>query len=144
MVSLADFSGYLFARRLDVVHKAFLTSRIALDEFAAEQEDALAKYEGEAALGMDPIGQRDADGFVIWSEDQLLQMRIEDAREEFQTVHKAAVISAYHGWEDASRCFTKKSHKAQHLDLVRALADQGIAAHEAPRVDCPTRQYAEA
>lgn len=130
MVPLPDFSGYLFARRLDLVHQAFVTSRAALVGLISEQEERLAEYLEDVAAGMEPIERRDEDGHLLWHEDQLLEMRVADANEALQTIHKAIVISAYHVWEDATRRFTKKSNHAKHSDLIGALRARGIAAHE--------------
>lgn len=128
MVPLPDFSGYWFAHRLDLLHKAFITSRDALDALVKEQEEALAAYEREVAGGMEPIEEREPDGNLLWSQDKVLELGIDDAKEALQTVHKATVISAYHVWEDAVRRYTGKMH-AKHPGLVKALEDHDVSAH---------------
>ncbi len=130
MVPLPDFSGYLFAKRLDSIHQAFIAAAHALNALVEEKLRDLAVYEREVEEGMDPIEHRDADGFLIWSQDQLLEVRISDAEEALQSVHKATVIAAYHAWEDATRRFTKIGNRGDHGHLVEALAEHGVAAHE--------------
>lgn len=128
MVPLPDFSGYWFAHRLTLVHKAFITSRAALEALVAEQEQELAEYERDVAAGMKPVEEREPDGNLLWSQDRVLELRIDDAKEALQTVHKATVISAYHVWEDAVRRYTGKTH-AKHPGLVVALEERGEAVH---------------
>lgn len=130
MVPLLDFSGYLFAKRLDSIHQAFITAARALNDLVEEKLRDLAEYEREVERGMDPIEHRDADGFLIWSQDQLLEVRISDAEEALQSVHKSTVMAAYHAWEDATRRFTKIGNRGDHAYLVEALAQHGVTAHE--------------
>lgn len=130
MAPLPDFSGRMFAHRLDIIHQAFVAAGRALRELVDEQRSTLAEYEEELSAGREPIEDRDEDGHLLWSQDQVLRIRIEDAIEALQSLHKATVITAYHAWEDAVRRFTGKGQGAQHSDLVRALASRGIVAHE--------------
>jgi hypothetical protein len=129
MAPLPDLSAHRFARRLDVVQQAFITASIALKELVEEQRRVLAEYEAEVAAGLEPIEARDEDGHLLWTQDQLLQLHIEDAAEALQSLHKATVISAYHVWEDASRRFTEAPEDATHSDLVKALKKRKVKTH---------------
>lgn len=130
MAPLPDFSGRMFAHRLDIIHQAFAAAGRALRELVDEQRSTLAEYEEELSAGLEPIEERDEAGHLLWSQDQVLRIQIDDAIEALQSLHKATVITAYHAWEDATRRFTGKGQGAQHLDLVRALTSRGIVAHD--------------
>jgi len=130
MAPLPDFSGRMFAHRLNIIHQAFVAAGRALRELVDEQRTALTDYEEELAAGLEPIEERDEDGHLLWSQDQVLLVQIEDAVEALQSLHKATVITAYHAWEDAARRFTGKDQGAKHPDLVLALGNRGIAVPE--------------
>lgn len=129
MAPLLNMSAWVFSRRLDIIHQAFVAARRALDAAFAEQQDSLKEYLEEVANGLDAIEEHDEDGHLLWSQDQVLRMRIEDAAEALQSLSKATVISAYHIWEDAARNFTGRGQNAKHAALVEALAKRGVEAH---------------
>jgi len=125
MAPLPDQSAYRFARRLDRVYEAFIAAHYALLQHAADHKETLRQYESEVAAGQPEIEERDSCGRLIWSQEQELLMRIDDAADALQSLQKAMTISAYHVWEDAARRFTGCAHHYNHRQLVEALEQTG-------------------
>jgi hypothetical protein len=112
-----------------------LVASDALEGNLAAARRAAEEY--EADVERDPkawIGEME-DGYILWDQSQVHEMKVETAEEAVQDVRKAFAISAYHHWERYARRWTGSGSSTKHDKLVeRTVALSYPVAIELERV----------
>ena len=118
-----DVRGYQFDVGLKAIAQGFRASAIALMAEVERIEADLAAYERAGVWE----GERDDDGHVIWSRDQIFAMEQEAAEEALMHLRKAFVLALYHHWERAIRAYTGGGQGPRHGQLIKRAEQEGIA-----------------
>ncbi|MBB2157734.1 hypothetical protein HLH33_15705 [Gluconacetobacter diazotrophicus] len=121
--------GFIYQAALDALRLAADTAESALASQLAAKRAELAAYNAGTVF----IGERDADGYRIWEQDQVLEIAIERLAEALLEVRRTFVISAYHHWEVSVVSWARHADPTakdpgHHDQLVAKAADLGYPA----------------
>lgn len=123
--------GFAFEKGVELIADAYRVASDALEAKAHKIKSDLAAYEASISAGGEVIGEWE-DGYWLWTQDQLLEIQIEDSEEALNALRRAFVVALYHHWERwLRRQFAKDSGK--HDDLVGLAAKYGLHVH--PRLE---------
>ncbi|MCY1360063.1 hypothetical protein D9M69_466710 [compost metagenome] len=118
--------GYDFSRGIRILKEGYASAILALKQKADTLGTQLLEYREHLAHGGEPDEERDAEGFLLWDRERLLEMDLAVCSDGLGEVRKAFVIALYHHWERAVRKDTGYS-KQKHDELLEAAAAAQIA-----------------
>lgn len=125
MVAL-NFNGHAvyFESGLDTIEQGYAAAVDGITQEINRKKAAFYDYNRRVENGGAPTEERDAEGRLIWSQDQLLEGTIFVAEEALVSLRKAYAITLYHHWERSALQWTnRKSEK--HDDLMRRVLAMG-------------------
>ena len=130
MVELVfNLQGYFYESGIKVLRQSYDTAEAALYTALENAQSDLAEYEKAQAAGAPFEGERDEDGYVIWSQDQVLKGTVDAAQEALDSLRRSFAISLYHTWERGARIWTGAPHDANHSRLSRGVEALGMTVH---------------
>src|SRR5688572_672111 len=121
--------GYDFQTDVDVLKQSYLSAEAALAADVERTIEEAFAYQQEIEQGGQFIGERAEDGSILWSHDQVLELKHEVAKEALSALRRAYVIALYHAWERGARRWTNAGKHAKHDTLVTGVAALGLAVH---------------
>jgi len=115
--------GLVYQDGVGYLAKGFTTAATALRADRATIAAELVAYETHVNAGGDRIGEWE-DGELLWEQDQVLRMRLEDADEALMDLRKAYCLAIYHHWERGARRWTRRVH-GNHAKLAELTVELG-------------------
>jgi hypothetical protein len=121
-----NFNGHavIFDSGLDTIAQGYAAAVNGITQEINRKKAAFYDYNRQVENGGAPIEERDDDGCLIWSEDQLLQATIEVAEEALMSLRKAYAVAIYHHWERSALQWTNRKNE-KHDDLARFVLAMG-------------------
>jgi hypothetical protein len=114
--------GYAFDSGLGILREGYKSAAAALRADIERVKAEAAAYEASDEF----IGERDDDGYVLWEQNQVLDMQRETAEEALMAFRRAYAIVLYHFWEREIRTFTESGASADHEKLVKRAGEKGF------------------
>lgn len=116
--------AFSFESGLDTIEQGYEAAVGGITLEINRKKAAFYDYSRHIENGGAPTEERDDDGGLIWSQDQLLQGTIFVAEEALMSLRKAYAVAIYHHWERSALQWTnRKSEK--HDDLARRVLAMG-------------------
>ncbi|MEV4934901.1 hypothetical protein [Sphingobium sp. LSP13-1-1.1] len=112
-----NMAGVAYQDGIDIIGFSYLAAHDALKSKIDATQEAIDAYEKYIADGGEWEGEVDDEGFTIWSQDQVLELRQREAIEAAITLRKAFVTTLYHHWERHARSWLKND-KFDHAKLI--------------------------
>lgn len=122
-----NLQGYFYQSGIKVLRQSYDTAEQALYTALENAQSDLSEYEKAQAAGAPFEGARDDDGYLIWSQDQVLEGTVDAAQEALDSLRRSFAISLYHTWERGARIWTGAPHDANHQRLVKGVEALGMA-----------------
>lgn len=125
MVAL-NFNAHAFAFQsgLDTIEQGYEAAVNGITLEINRKKAAFYDYCRYIENGGAPTEERDDDGVLIWSQDQLLQGTIFVAEEALMSLRKAYAVAIYHHWERSALQWTNRKNE-KHDDLARRVLAMG-------------------
>ncbi len=124
-----DARGYEFESAINVLRKGAQAGVAALETEIRALERQLVEHHQRNEF----IGEKDKDGRVIWSRDQIIEYKITVANEALAELRKALAVAIYHCWERAAQKWNMQSGTGHHVqkypDLSEAITRLGYSIH---------------
>jgi hypothetical protein len=91
---------YHFEHGLRMLEKGYAAMRDALLAEAENIEKEARAYEDAIALDESKrIEERDDEGYLLWEQSQIFELKISEVHEAILDFRKSFVVAAYHHWE---------------------------------------------
>ena len=126
--------GVSYQQGLRLIQLSYFNSVGALEQEVSRIVDEAFTYEERLERGeVEWIGERDEDGFVIWSQTDFYNAATDEAHDSIPTLSKGFVPVIYHHWERGARAWIKH-HKAydskkyinEHAALAQMVEELGV------------------
>ncbi|MEG8053137.1 hypothetical protein QP185_07570 [Sphingomonas aerolata] len=123
MVAL-NFNAHALAFEpgLDTIEQGYEAAVSGITQEINRKKAAFYDYSRHIENGGEPTGERDDDGVLIWSQDQLLQGTIFVAEEALMSLRKAYAVAIYHHWERSALQWTNRKNEKHDVLARRVLA----------------------
>ena len=110
--------GWQFEKGVKGLARSFRRAASAIDRAVDQALDAIREYQQHIAAGGDEIGEWDEDGVRVWTQDQVLDFDLLNAREAAMALRKAYALQLYHFWERSAQVWTSSKANTGHGELV--------------------------
>jgi len=121
-----NFNGHavIFEAGLDTIEQGYAAAVTGITLEIDRKKGAFYDYNRHIENGGAPTEERDDDGYLIWSQDQILEATIAVAEEALMSLRKAYVVAIYHHWERSALKWTSRKNE-KHDDLARLVLAMG-------------------
>lgn len=128
MVALTwNMLGLAFQEGIKTLRLAYVQASTALEANVDRVKEDAIGYQNAVEEGQPPIEERDEDGYLISSQDQVYEMEYEAAEEALRSLRKAFVVALYHHWERGARAWTHADQwKDKHTQLLKKVQALGV------------------
>ena len=113
-----NMAGVVYQDGIDIIGLSYIAAHDALKSKIESTQAEIDAYEKHIANGGEWEGEVDEEGYTMWSQDQVLDLRHREAIEAAITLRKAFVTTLYHHWERHARSWLKND-KFDHAKLVK-------------------------
>lgn len=106
--------GYVYQSGLDCIRLAAKSGQNSLQEAISFKQEQLKQYEADSVF----VGERDEDGYVLWEQNDILNLDIERLQEALLELRRAFALTAYHYWETSVyQWFHQENPETQSINL---------------------------
>lgn len=116
--------AFTFEDGLNTIEQGFAAAVSGITQEINRKKAAFYDYARHIESGGAPTEERDEEGVLIWSQDQLLQGTIFVAEEALMSLRKAYAVGIYHHWERSALQWTNRKN-GKHDDLARLVLAMG-------------------
>lgn len=128
MAKLPDLRAYFFHNELDGLRQCYLTAVSAMEARRTNARKDIEDYQHQLANGAEWEGERAADGSILWSRDDALEIAEFNAYLAIDTLRESFVVTLFHFWEKSAREWTG-SDERDFRKLKRRVRELGYAVH---------------
>jgi hypothetical protein len=114
----------VFELGLNTIEQGYAAATSGITQEINRKKGAFYDYNRHVENGGAPTEERDDDGYLIWSQDQLLQATIEAAEDALMSLRKAYAVALYHHWERSALQWTNRKNE-KHDDLIKYVLAMG-------------------
>lgn len=120
-----DPRAVFFHSGLDTIEQGYRAAIRGITQEIDRKKAAAYDYSRHIETGGEPVEERDDEGRLIWSNDDLLEATIHTAEDALMSLRKAYAIALYHYWERSALHWTGKTNE-KHDKLAALVAATGI------------------
>lgn len=119
-----DPRGAFFHSGLDTIQDGYRAAIRGIQQEIDRKKGALYDYNRHVADGGEPTDERDEDGRLIWSQEELLEATINVAENALMSLRKAYAVAIYHYWERSALQWTGRTNE-KHDKLAKLVEKIG-------------------
>lgn len=133
--------GFTFVKRMKALYESYRVAAKELTISLGAKVRQLEDYKLGVTNGSPPIEERDEDGYLLWSQEQVLELDIDAINDALHGLRNSFAIAVFHAWEASIQMQSrfKAGEKAtikSYNELVKAASLMNIQVQPELRKIC--------